>query len=390
MEDKASSTDTHNDLLEAFKGIHNAFSPKGNGYMGDLSLYQIEDHVHAEMFTLFNNCQSMARDIITGKIFGSFACYSYCGDPDVDAAASETIWKLFGHRKCLEKNHKSQTGILEIVGVVQSLYDKNPEPTGLDAYKWLRKTVFNHVSHYNYEQLAEKNPEYAKTGKKISRFLKNSERYACDGSLVKDISVKLDSPDSRRPSVEEIVTLCGCIEPQPTNIPTAVDLIFDILANNTEFRSKVSINVLRSAVFRLLEPRLPSWTPGVTQKTPWDDFLLGMTERAAMETIDYAKRNYSWRKQFAEAEKAAFLEAGADYLFDVVYRDKPSASLRKYLTAYLEECSSEIYESKYKGSAQYFFDFLLDNYRMRVQDDNPRNIARNSKKSDANREVGDI
>ncbi len=186
------------------------------------------------------------------------------------------------------------------------------------------------------------------------------------------------------------MSLCGQIDPQPTNIPAAVDLIFDLLAEQVKFRSEVSLAALRVAVFKIIEPRLPSWTPGVTQKTPWDDLILGRAEKAAVDTLNAAAESYAWRKGFTETEKSAFLEAGADYIFDLVYRGERTMSLHKYLAAHLDECSSVLYETAYKGSMQHFSKYLREDWRRRVTDDRPDKFGKERKNPDADRENGDI
>ena len=390
MKNTTSDHDNHKNLLDAFIRIRDVFSSFGEGSIGGLSLYQAEDLVQKELFTLYNSCQSMARDIITKKICGAYSSYRHCDDRDVDIAAADAIRNLFGHRKIVSRKSKSPTGVLEIVGVVQKLYEINPEPKGKDACYWLRKTVSNHVSHYNYSQLKEKNPEYANTGKKISRFLKNSGRYECEGRIVRDTAVEFEDTECRQASADEIISLCGQVEPQPTNIPAAVDLIFDLLADQVKFRSEVLLGALRVAVFTIIEPRLPSWFPNVSQKTPWDDLLIGRAEKAAIDTLDEVAASYAWRKEFADFEKSAFLEAGKDYLFDIVYLGEPSMSLHKYLAAHLEDCTSVLYETVYKGSAQHFFKYLLEDWRRRMTNVRLEKFDKDKKSPDAERERGDI
>ncbi len=127
MKNNTSDNGRHKDLLEAFKRVRDVFSSYGSGSIGGLSLPQAEDLVRKELFTLYNSCQSMARDIITGKIYGSHACYSYCGDQDIDAAAADAVSNLFGHRKTVSGKSESPTGLFEIIGVVQALCEINPE-----------------------------------------------------------------------------------------------------------------------------------------------------------------------------------------------------------------------------------------------------------------------
>lgn len=390
MKNTTSGNDKHKDLLEAFDRIRDVFSSFGVDSIGGLSLPQAEDLVRKELFTLFNSCQSMARDIITAKIYGAHACYSFCVDQDIDVAAAEAVTNLFGHRKTVRIKSKSPTGVLEIVGVVQALYEINPEPEGMDVYFWLRKTVSNHVNNYNYKKLKENSPGYANTGKKIDRFLNKSDRYECKGKYVRDTVVELDSVEGRRASADEIVSLCGHVEPQPTTIPEAIDLIFDLLAEQVKFKSEVSLASLRVAVFRLIEPRLPSLPPELSPKTPREDLMVTRAEKAAADTIAAATVNYAWRKGFTEPEKRAFLEAGKDYLSDIVHRGESSMSTRKYLSAHLDECSSVLYETVYKGSAQHFFKYLLEDWRRRMTDGSPDKRDRDRKNPDANRENDDI
>ncbi len=390
MKKTTSDCDKHQNLLNAFKRIHDVFSSFGEVSIGGLNLYQAEDLVQKEMFTLYNSCQSMARDIITRKIYGSYASYRYCGDRDVDIAAADAVRNLFGHRKIVSRSSNVPTGVLEIVDVVQKLYEINPEPKGTDVYYWLRRTVSNHVSHYNYSQLKEKSPEYANTGKKIGWFLKNSARYECKGRIVRDTAVEFENTESRMASAEEIVSMCGQIEPQPANIPAAVDLIFDLLTDQVKFRSGVSLGTLREAVFTIIEPRLPSWTPSLSQKSPSDEFHINRAEREAIHTLADIAVSYKWRKEFADFEKIAFLEAGADYLFDFIHRGGRTMSLHKYLAAHLEECSSVLYETVYKGSAQHFFKYLLEDWRRRMTSGRPEKFDKDKKSPDAERENGDI
>ena len=391
MTGKTSTNIGHEKLAAAFSRICVAFSANVKWSMGGLTLSQVEDSVRNDLATLYRSSQSIARDILARKIYGPCSTYSDCHDMDVDNAAADAVADLFGNRKTVRRGSDFPTGVLEIVSVVQSLYEKNPDPTESDIYYWLRRTVQNHVNHLSFRRLREKSPEFASTGRKIGRYINNSKRYECRGRTVADNLIGLDCSEGRMASADEVISMCGGIEPQPACVPETVDLIFDMLAEQLDFRSELPVEDLREAVFRLIEPRLHAWPADVSIRTPWDDYLTGEAEKAGAESLKAASESYSWRKDFSESDKQAFLEAAADCIFDMVYRGGRCQALHKYLAAHIEDCSSEVYETVYKGSAQHFFKHLEDDYRSRLTgSDMKMNRSVKRKEQDADRADGDI
>lgn len=349
-------SDSLRDLAPAFRRIKEAFAPHRDGWIEERSRNRLEEMLSGELLLLYRSCYAFARDLITIRTYGRFALFNFDGSDGVDEAACEAMLKLFGRRL-------SRTGSLAIVGVVDSLFEKNPAPTHEDIVRWLRGTVTRLVNNLALAELAEKNPQYVKTARKVERYVRGSESYTIEKSVVRLNGAKTDQPADRMPTAGEIVSLCGRYEPLPTNVPSAIDLIFELLAEERRYRPTVPLAALREAVFALLEARIDGHPRQPNPVTPYEVHLVGRAGETAQATLEETERGYAWRGRLSDAEKAAFLKAGEDYLFDLVCRGGTTCSERSYLTAHIDGCTSDLYTKRYKGSFHNFLQHLETAWR---------------------------
>ena len=98
MVSETSGTDNRAALLEAFRAVRDVFASFGDPAIGGLNLYQAEDRVGRELFTLFDSCQSMAMDMITARVFGPFADYAGGVDGDFRRRTSPLRLQEGGNR----------------------------------------------------------------------------------------------------------------------------------------------------------------------------------------------------------------------------------------------------------------------------------------------------
>ncbi|MDD3642191.1 MAG: hypothetical protein PHQ19_01825 [Candidatus Krumholzibacteria bacterium] len=349
-------SDFERGLLAAARRVREAFLACGGGRIGEAERRVLEEAVKRDMLVLYKACYAFAVDIVTARVKGRF---HLDGGEEVGDLACEAVLPLFGHRR-------RSTGCLAIVGTMNSLFEKNPAPTGEDVVRWLRATVNRLVDGVKCARLYESNPEYVKTARKIDRYVRNSGRFVLADSIVRDALVELDPADLRRPSASEIVSLCGSASSIPASVPAAVDLIFDLLADDPRFRSAVELQVLREAAFRVLDPRLPGLPHQRRPVTPYEEYLLGRAADALEQTLSEAERGYSWRNNFSEAERCAFIEAGRDYLYDLAASGRATQSERSLLAAHLAGCTSAVYETAFKGSFHNFLLYLGKAWRARA------------------------
>ena len=334
------------DVFPAVLDVREAFLPYGGEWIGEDERLSLERKVDRGLSILYSACYALACDIVTKRVYGK---YHLDWGEDISDAACEAIIPLFGSRK-------RSSGCLVIVGVIDSLFRQNPYPTGADVKHWLQGTLNRLVSNVIHSRMYDNSPEYVKTAMKVKRYLRNSDRYLVENSIVRGVVIELDSSELMMPEANEIVSACGRVNPMPTAVPEAVDLIMDLLSEDSRWRASIRLPVLCKAVFEILDPRLPDPPPPRRSLLPSEEYLLGRVAEAIGLTIDQARREYEWRKGWVDEVREAFLSAGEDYLYDLCYRDDSRASERQYLAAYLDGCTSVVYGKKYKGS---FHNFLL-------------------------------
>jgi len=204
------------DLACAFRRISEAFAPHRDGWIEERLRDRLEALVEKELLLLYRCCYALARDCITVRTFGRFSAYDFNGSDEVDDAACEAMLKLFGRRS-------GRTGCLAIVDVVDSLCAKNAAPEHDDILRWLRAAVTNQVNNLALTRLAGKNPQYVKTARKVERYIRSSERYVLERSIVRPARDASPAAEVHMPHAGEIIALCGHYRPLPTNVPAAAD-----------------------------------------------------------------------------------------------------------------------------------------------------------------------
>jgi len=246
-----------------------------------------------------------------------------------------------------------------IFNLLSKLFVKNKNPTDLDIFRFLKKSVKRGVSGYSKKVLGERNPLFISTARKLDYYISNTERYTKKNGMVYD-SNENDERLASFPTADDLIKLTsgGAL---PTNVAQATDLFFDALKSVQLFRCTVEISELRNAVYRALEHRLidGEFTKFSRQSTePGNTLISKLLHCARKEALIEVRKIYSQIDGYSPDELEAFVCAGDDYLYDYSVSASPEP-LSRYLSIHLEGCTTTIYNERYKGRFQHFIKKLF-------------------------------
>ena len=342
-----------NELASAFASIRERLSNE----LSRRDSAKVPDCIENELRILYIHLKSITESVLLNRLAGSFHPYDEARQHNISDMAHEVVVEAF-----FAKGKRTDT--LMIFDIVNGLFAKNPEPNGMDIFRYLTSTVKTQISNYNKRTLNRNNPFFSSTAKKIDYYIKNIERYCKRDGIVMDTFVQTKDA-TPFPSSEDVLRLTAG-EPIPTNVAKAVDCIFDSLLKTPMFRSAVRISELRRAAYRMLEHRLIDGEFSVLEVSPKGNLLENMMHAARLESMEEAKSRYNQIDGYTKEELEAFLSAGNDYLYDYASKAKLEP-LSKYLAMYIEECTPELYEMQYKGRFQHFIKTVFQSWQKKLR-----------------------
>lgn len=253
--------------------------------------------------------------------------------------------------------------LFELVHVIFNFFKKTPDPDPLDLWLYLRGAVAILHSNRNREEKRFNSPDFVKTANSLDSYVRKNPRYVKRKSFIIDSFIELNSSKARLPAKNDLLSLCGKVSPIPDNIPSAVEKIFDLLAESAEFKSKVERRELVSVVHEIIKRR--KFSPQTEANTPFDSYIRRELARISLEVFSEFKENYKWRKDFSKSDMDALMEAAKDYLMDL--GQKEQSSLHQYLNPHIGYCSSREFVEKYKGSFQNLINKLEESWREKAR-----------------------
>jgi hypothetical protein len=277
---------------------------------------------------------------------------------NIDNKALDMIVPLIDTRK--------STGRREIVHAIGLLFAKNPGAGPNDALKYLNGTVRRTISGARRKALRENSPHFLSTCRKVEYYIGNSERYERRDGTVYDRYTEYETEGLRFAGPEDLIALCGSIDPLPSSVAESVETIFECLSNgNGTFRTALRLRDLQAATYQMLEPILIDQSQSRGPLTPEEEYLLRDHERKLRETAEEMEREYQWRRMFDKETQTAFCEACFEYFWDKECRGKPSSRF-KYLAACLPGCTKKTYEDTYKPSFQHFIKMFDERWQKKL------------------------
>lgn len=302
-------------------------------------LYAAEARMEKDFIVIANHLCAMAKVMLKreGNVFFGGAYYS---EQDIRTSAMDLITPLFMNRR--------NDRIFEVVHVIIRFFNKNREPEPVNVFFYLRGTVALLLSNYNRKTKKFTDPDYIKTGQNVDAYIRKSTRFTRNGNYIEELSAARTSTGSDIAQKNDLLSLCGRVEPIPDNVPAAVDKVFDVLADSGKFQERVNREVLIATVYSITRKHESEHVPGSSY--PLELYV----ERALIEMVYEAVQNleesFRWRGRFSEMEKKAMFSALEDYLIDRMLGG--TDSLYQYLKPHIEGLTNKEFIDKYKGSFQ--------------------------------------
>jgi len=314
--------------------------------------------IKKELEILYRHLCAMAVATISGMLNVSLSYEQFRLENLNDTAHDIVVESFFS----VSNDGKTFT----IFNLLSKLFVQNENPSDLDIFRFLKKSVQRGVSGYSKKVLGERNPLFISTARKLDYYISNTERYKKKNGLVYD-SYEKDERSGSSPTADDLIRLTSG-RALPTNVAQATDLFFDTLKSAQLFRCAVEISELRNAVYRLLEHRLidnesikflgQSIGPGNT-------LISEILHSARKEALIEVRNVYSQIDGYSPAELEAFICAGDDYLYDYSISASPKP-LSRYLSIHLEGCTTKIYNELYKGRFQHFIKKLFSIWQKKL------------------------